>query len=280
MKEKEGKYIVSSDGFQLNYSINEAESPIAMVCVFHGFGEHLGRYERLVSYLNTRQISCLSMDFRGHGRSQGKRGHLPSIQQMLDDMEEALKLARVTELEVPLFLFGHSLGGCMVLNYALRKPVMELSGFIASSPWLTLAFDPPGWKVKLAKPMSKLWPKLSQPANIDHYALAKNPEMVKTYEDDPLVHNQMTARFFVEVTEAGMYVKEKISELELEGLVYHGTSDRITDFSTTKEISSRSGRIQFRELTDFYHDLHSNLGHESVFQLTSEWISNRVKTLS
>lgn len=278
MKEIASNYISTRDGLKLYYDLNVVDKALAMVCIFHGHGEHSGRYRHLVEYLNDHHVSCLAVDFRGHGQSSGQRGHMPSLDHVLNDMEEALKVARLNDLEAPLFIFGHSFGGCMVLNYILRKPILELSGFIASSPWLKLAFEPPRWKVKLGETMAGILPKISQPTDLDPTKLSKKQEVVDAYRTDPLVHNRMTARFFSEVTKAGQYARSHADKVELQGLVYHGTDDGIIDFDASKSFAEKSPLVRFHALEGYYHEPHNDKHEEVVFQLISDWVTQAIKS--
>lgn len=271
--ESEGNYILSRDGLKLYYINSNVEDPKAVVCLLHGHGEHIGRYEHVMEFLEKQNIASVGFDFRGHGKSEGKRGHMSSMDQVLGDVEEALKFVRLNYLDVPMILFGHSFGGCVVLNYVLKKPIIELAGFIASSPWLALAFEPPQWKVKLGKIMASIFPKLSLASELDPDHLSKDKEEVEKYVSDSLVHNRISARFFEETSKAGMYVAENSPDIKLSGLVYHGNEDQIISFHATKETAEKSDQIEFHELDGVYHEPHNDEEKEDVLKLISDWIS-------
>ncbi len=274
--ESESNYILSSDGLKLYYIISNVENPRAVVCILHGHGEHIGRYEHVMKHLQGQKIASVAVDFRGHGRSEGKRGHMPSMDQMLGDVEESLKFVRLSYLDVSMFLFGHSFGGCVVLNYVLKKPVIELSGFIASSPWLGLAFDPPRWKVRLGKFMASIFPRLSLTSELNPNHLSKDKLVIEKYISDPLVHNRISARFFQETVNAGMYVSGNSTNIKLPGLVYHGNKDQIISFKATKESVEKSAQIEFHELDGVFHEPHNDEEKGEVLNLISSWITNNL----
>ena len=182
--ESESNYILSSDGLKLYYINSNVDDPSAVVCILHGHGEHIGRYHHVMEHLKAQNIASVGFDFRGHGRSEGKRGHMPSMDQVLSDVEESLKFVRLNYLDVPMILFGHSFGGCVVLNYVLKKPIIELAGFIVSSPWLALAFEPPKWKVKLGRIMASILPKLSLKSELNPDHLSKDKGEVEKYQSE------------------------------------------------------------------------------------------------
>ncbi|MEP1097464.1 MAG: lysophospholipase [Cyclobacteriaceae bacterium] len=275
MEDSESNYILSSDGLKLYYIISKPENPKAVVCILHGHGEHIGRYEHVIDYLSEKGIASVGFDFRGHGKSEGRRGHMPSMDLMLDDIEESLKFTRLNFLDIPMFLFGHSFGGCVTLNYVLKKPVTELTGFVASSPWLALAFEPPKWKVKMGELMASIFPRFSLASELDPAHLSKDKQVAKDYISDPLVHNKISARFFDEAVKAGNYVQENAANTKLSGLAYHGDSDQIISFSATKAAVEKSERIEFHSLGGVFHEPHNDLEKQKVLSLLDSWISKK-----
>lgn len=273
VEQSEDNYILSQDGLKLNFRIRHEDDPKAVVCLLHGHGEHSGRYEHVMDFLIEKQIACIAVDLRGHGLSQGQKGHMPSMERVLGDVEEALKTTRMNFLDVPIFLFGHSFGGCVVLNYVLKKPLLELAGFVASSPWLALAFEPPAWKVKAGNLLAGILPKFTLESELDPKALSKNEEVVKAYESDPLVHNKVSAKFFQEVTHAANYALEKANTLKINGLVYHGNADRIIDFHSSREFAKRAlNHVTFHEFDGVFHEPHNDTEQQEVLQLLADWI--------
>ncbi len=151
----------TQDGLQLYAQAWQPEgSPKAVLCLVHGLGEHSGRYVHVAKYLSERGLALLAFDLRGHGKSQGQRGHAPTYEAFLDDIAQLLDEASARFPTCPRFLYGHSLGGNLVLNAILRRRP-PLNGAIVTGPLLCPAFDPPGWKLLLGKLMSAAWPTLS-----------------------------------------------------------------------------------------------------------------------
>ncbi len=267
------QFIYGRDGLKLHVHHFESLNPKAVVCIIPGFGEHGGRYEHVASFLVKRDVSVMAMDCRGHGRSDGLRGHAKSLDILLDDVEELLKLCRSTYLDVPIILMGHSMGGNLVLNYVLRKPLGELVGFISSSPWIALGFSPPKWKLALGKLMARYIPKLRQPSGLDVTALSKIEEVGKKYLEDPLVHTVMSAGLFYNVTKGCEYIVDHIEEISIPGLIYHGDADRLISFSKTEEVASKLGdKITWKPLKGVYHEPHNDEEKEDVLNMIYKFI--------
>lgn len=272
----ESNYILSRDGLKLNCIISDIEFPKAVVCILHGHGEHVGRYQHVIDFLNRKGFACVAMDFRGHGLSEGKRGHVRSMDYLLDDVEEALKYSRAKYLDIPMYLFGHSFGGCVALNYVLKKPKSELTGFIASSPWLALAFEPPKWKVNMGNLLAGILPKISLKSELDSSDLSKKDGVKETYDEDPLVHNKITAKFFQEVSLANAYAIAHAREVSLPGLIYHGNADKIIDCGTTRAFAENAKQcVEFHELEGVYHEPHNDVEQEQVMDLIVSFLSEK-----
>ena len=270
----ETEYFLSQDGLRIYYRLWDIESPQKICCIVHGHGEHSGRYDHVAKALNEAGICVFAMDLRGHGLSQGKRGHAKSHELLMSDVEELLKTARSTYTELPMYLYGHSLGGNLVANYTIRMNTNELSGFILSSPWLKLAFDPPSWKLSLGRFLSSIWPSFTQPSDLNVNHLSRDPEVVKAYVNDPLVHDKMSAGLFTAILEAGDYALSETDRIKIPGLVYHGNKDQITDWHTSKSFASKLEGVAFTELDGVYHEPHNDLDKSAVIQSLINWIKN------
>ena len=122
------------DGIQFYFQGWQPETPPkAVVCLVHGLGEHSGRYAHVAAALNDAGYALLGFDLRGHGKSGGPRGHTPSYETLMDDIGRLLAEAAHRYPGRPQFLYGHSLGGNLVLNYALRRKP-GIGGVVATSP--------------------------------------------------------------------------------------------------------------------------------------------------
>ena len=96
------------------------------------------RYEHFAAHFNEHDIGVFAVDLRGHGKSEGKRGHAPNYDLLLSDVEELIKAARVDFNDTPIVLYGHSMGGNLVASFILQNNMKELEAAVLSSPWLTL----------------------------------------------------------------------------------------------------------------------------------------------
>lgn len=271
--------IRSTDGLTLyGQEWTPEGKPKSVVCLVHGLGEHCGRYSHAAETFNREETALIAFDLRGHGRSEGKRGHASSYELLMSDIFQYLEKARQRDPTAPLFLYGHSLGGNLVIHYALREHP-KLAGVIASAPLLRLSFAPPAWKTTLLRLMYRFWPSLSLPSGLETSALSRDAEVVRSYQNDPLVHNQISARLGIDMLEAGEWNLEHAAEFPLPLLLMHGDADRITSAQASREFAARAGETCTLKIQkNLYHELHNELEQNEVLADVIRWM-NQVTSL-
>ena len=264
----------TSDNLQM-YSKGWAPKgkPKAVICLVHGHGEHIGRYEPVAAALTEKGYALLGFDLRGHGKSAGPRGHTPSYEALIDDIAVFFGQVEGRYPDLPRFLYGHSLGGNLVLNYALRrKPALR--GVIATGPWLKLALDPPASKVSLGKIMNNIWPGFTQASGLETAALSHDPAVVKAYENDPLVHDKISARMFVAIYDSGLWALEHAAEFPLPLLLMHGTADRLTSAVASRQFGEAGGKqVTLKLWEGWYHEIHNEPEKAQVFKVMTDWLA-------
>ncbi len=272
MKELELQW-KSSDNLTLYVKVWEPEeTPRAVICLVHGIGEHINRYNQWASDFVDKGYTVIGFDQRGHGRSEGKRGHTPSYEILLQDIELLLKRSRERQPDTPDILFGQSLGGNLVLNYVLRQEVKPTCA-IASSPWLRLAYDVPEIQEKLGRIFIRIIPGLIQKSNLDLNDLSRDPEVVRRYIDDPLVHNKVSLRLAFSSIDAGLWALSNAGKLDVPVLLMHGDSDRITSHKATIEFAEKAKSSTWLKIWEgLTHELHNEPEKQAVFNFVLNWI--------
>jgi len=270
---KEYSSITSLDNLKISIFSNQLKSEKGLVLITHGMGEHANRYGHMANFFSKEGFTVIAFDIRGHGCSQGKRGHTPSYGHLMDDMERVYLKIKADYPSLPIFLFGHSMGGNLVLNFLLRKP-NELKGAMVTGPYLRLGFEPPKWKIILAKLSANIWPSLSQPTELELDALSRNQEVIRKYEDDELVHDRITSAFFVNVHFAGQYAIDHAGEIKTPLLIMHGSDDRLTSPEGSRAFATNAKEnVKLKLWNGLYHELHNEPEQEEVFNYELEWIN-------
>lgn len=249
------------------------EQPKYVIAVIHGMGEHIGRYRNMAQYWTSKNAAVIGHDHIGHGKSEGKRGHIFSIKELLSGVEDLVSRINQQFPGLPIILYGHSMGGNVALNYLLRKP-FSVKGAIITAPYLKLAFEPPPFKIKLAKLMLNLYPSFSQRTNLDVNALSHDESVIKAYLKDKYVHDKITASMFIALHNAGLYALSHASELKAPTLLMHGTADQITSHEATMAFAESSKIVSELKLWDnLYHEIHNEPEKDQVMNYQSDWIN-------
>lgn len=247
----------------------------AVVCLVHGLNEHSSRYTHVAAALNRAGYAVLAFDHHGHGRSGGMRGHIPSSSIFLESLDCLLREAEQMYPGKPRFLYGHSLGGIVVLYYTLsRKPA--LAGVIATSAGLRTALEEQKFKIALTRWLSPFLPKLSIPTGLDPTQLSRDPQVVKAYINDPLVEKHATLGLARSALEAIQYVFEHAHEFHLPLLLMHGDHDRIAYPRGSQEFASLVHSPCTLKLWEgFYHETHNEPEKDQVLAYVIAWLDNQ-----
>jgi alpha-beta hydrolase superfamily lysophospholipase len=274
---KQETHWTSLDGLRLYGQVwQPSEEAKAVVCLVHGLGEHSGRYQHVGEALARAGFALLAFDLRGHGKSEGQRGHSPSYEALMDDIAVLLQQAESRYPGKPPFLYGHSLGGNLVINFALRRRP-AIAGVIATGPALRTAFEPPGWKISLGKLMYRLWPGLAMANELDRQGLSHDAEVVRAYENDPLVHDRVSARLALDILQSGEWALAHAREFPLPLLLMHGAQDRLTSAAASREFAARAGeKCTLKIWEGFYHEVHNEPEKEEVLDFLVAWLNEHL----
>jgi alpha-beta hydrolase superfamily lysophospholipase len=273
----------SADGtamFACEWSPDPSKPLRAVVGIVHGMGEHMGRYSHVAEMLTAEGYGVIGFDQRGHGRTAGKRGHVPAYEGLLEGVDFILGEARSKHPGAPLFLFGHSMGGNVTLNYLLRRQP-DIHGAIVTGPWLKLAFKPPSLQAVIGRVIEKIYPKYtnSRPMVADH--LTSDPAMIERYVKDKLGHGQITAKFYFGVHRAGNWALEHAKELKVPLLLMHGGDDQVTSIHASKQFAESTPALSsWKEWPGFKHELHNETGREEVFAVIRGWLDRQLAEMN
>lgn len=260
----------SADGTALFGQHWPVETPKAVMALVHGFGEHSGRYDDMATYLNIQNIAVVAVDMRGHGKSGGKRGVVKSYDDFRDDLDALLTQTRTLYPDTPLTLYGHSMGGGIVLDYGSRTA--DDMPIIASAPLITLADPIPGALRAFAKFMGKIMPKgaLSQP--IDGTKISNLPEEQALYLNDPLNHGKMGFRLAEAMVSTGEHLQSDAKVWDRPLLLLHSKADQLTGFEGSRGFAELAKQVDFHTFDSVQHEMHNDSTRADVYKLMSDFI--------
>jgi alpha-beta hydrolase superfamily lysophospholipase len=248
----------------------------ATLVALHGLGDHSGLYPMIGETLAAQGIAVLTPDLRGNGRSPGLRGYIDTWSDLREDLGRLVERTGAEAPARPLFLLGMSLGGLVVLDYALQRPA-GLRGVIAMSPPLgTLGVPAP--LMALGRVLSRVWPRFSLETGMDLSGLARDPAVVERVLADPLFHRRGTARLSTEVTRTIARIQAEADRFAVPLLVQHGGADRMVPSDGSRRFVARV-RHPDRRLIEYpgaYHALLADLDGKRVLADLAGWMIERL----
>lgn len=243
-----------------------------VVILIHGLGEHILRYDDWATRFVSEGYSIIRADLPGHGQSDGKRGHVSSFSLFPEIIRILIEKANEQFPGLPVILYGHSLGGAIVLDF-LVSGAQGVSLSVVTSPWIKLSFEPPKSKMVLASAVKSILPTLIQSTGLVADHLSHDKEEVRKYISDPLVHSKISVALFTGVYNAGRNILRLGSRIDVPLLLIHGTDDRITSPSASAELAAKSGMIELRLWDGGYHELHNESFRDELFSEIVEWLN-------
>lgn len=267
--------ITSVSGAQLYAKLwKTKDKPKAVVVLVHGFGEHCSRYTSYFNLFDKENFAFVGMDHIGHGQSEGKRGVIKSYEQLLDDVAQLVNRAKELYPDTPVFLYGHSMGGNIALNFLLRRQC-AFTGAIISSPWLKLSKEPNIISQILIRLFNCLLPNLTVNSGLDSNNISSDKQEVEQYKKDELNHGRISFRLLNAVTKQGKWAMNNTHLLKTPTLLVHGNKDHVTSHLASKHASSLNSKmIKYVEFEGIYHEIHNDDAREQLAHETSEWINS------
>jgi acylglycerol lipase len=247
-----------------------------VVAIVHGLGEHSGRYAHVAEVLNQAGFALMGFDLPGHGRSDGTRGHT-SFPAVAAEIDTLLETARSHYPGKPCFLYGHSLGGALVLYYLLKcRP--EIQGVVATSPALGVGTPVPTWKRYLARTMARVYPSFLMPNGLDRQNLCRDRAVIEAYSADPLVHDRISALLGNDLLTTGAWTIENAASISIPLLVVQGSADQLVSPEAVKIFAEAvpADKITYKAWEGFYHETHNEPEKDKVLQFMIDWLNRHV----
>jgi alpha-beta hydrolase superfamily lysophospholipase/predicted GNAT family N-acyltransferase len=223
------------------------------VYLFHGLGEHSGRYEHVARWLCERGWRVRGHDHRGHGQSDGARGALTRSSDLLDD-----GLAQIDQFSRDLgaapVLIGHSMGGALAAQTVLVARA-KVRGLVLSSP----ALDPglSNGQIRLLSLLKAIAPNLGVSNGLDASKVSRDADVVAAYRSDPLVHAKVTARLIAWLLEAGEQATVAAPTMSIDTLLLVAGADELVRPEGSRRFANRAPRerLTLRWFEGYYHEL-------------------------
>jgi alpha-beta hydrolase superfamily lysophospholipase len=263
----------ATPGPALYFHATTPPEPRVVVGLLHGYAEHGGRYAHVADAWAERGIATVALDLRGHGMSEGRRGHCDRFEEFLDDAAELRLLVSQHAPDLPPILFGHSFGGLVAASVVLAR----------SSPWRALALSAPFFSVATEVPLAKrlagkvatrIAPTLAFPTGLSGKNVTHDPERARAYDEDPLVFKTATARWFAETQAAQDRAIAGAPSLSMPLLVVAGLSDSIASVPRAHVFldAAGSGDKTWDGREGLFHEVLNEVGWRPIADRFAGWI--------
>ncbi|CAF1399266.1 unnamed protein product [Rotaria sordida] len=274
--------LFSRDGLSLtgyHWPVKNSKVPYALLIIIHGLAEHCGRYENVAEFYNRNNFPVISMDLRGHGQSGGPHTFIPSVELIFQDIDILIEEAKRIYPFCPAVLYGHSMGGTLVLSYTLhRYPNKDdecpYQALVATSPWIRLArpLQPPRVILSLIRTACQIRPSLNVPLRFDPRKTTRDEDIIDSYINDSNIRRSATLSLVRNVGGMAMKLDRTKCIFHIPVLIEHGQADLITNHNASLKFSERGKNIDFKSWRNCYHGLHHEPEREEIFNFTLKWI--------
>jgi len=271
----EESWFEGADGVRLFARSWLARSPRAAMVLVHGFAEHSGRYEHVGAALAAAGFEVHAFDLRGHGRSDGPRATVRTMDQYLDDLDRFLAVVRGKSPGVPLFVLGHSMGGAIVALHAIeRRP--DVRGVLLSGAALTGGARL-GVREWIIVQVGRLFPGLPL-VKLAAASVSRDPEVVRLYDGDPLNYRgRIKAGLASAMIRGSQRVAKGLASLQYALLIMHGSDDALAPVETSEALHAGAGSRDktLKVYEGLYHEILNEPERGRVLADIVTWVSAR-----
>ena len=254
------------------------DASMGVVLAIHGLGDHGGRYRRVAKHLVERGWQVFAFDLPGHGRSPGGRGRVDSFQGLLGDIQAARETIADRFPELPQVMLGHSMGGNLTLNYALRrhddwKDDVCLNGLVLCAPMLLPPTPPPRPQIFAAWMTGHLmpWVQINRPTDVT--LLTSDREEAERITSDPLIHSRVNIYLATQLLSQGRWALDHARFIDVPLLVMWGDEDTLIDRSACEHLAIRVGeRATLVRWSRRRHDLFHDHGYGEILDRMESWL--------
>jgi alpha-beta hydrolase superfamily lysophospholipase len=268
---------LESEGCQLYLEhFTPAGTPRLVLVMVHGFGAHCGLYRHVAASLKAKGVAVTGFDARGHGHSQGRRGHVDHFDDYHLDLSRVVQAARARSPETAWALMGHSMGGAVALDHVLRQRSQpQADRLVLVAPWLELKMKVSMPKRAAAEVFARLKPTLSIANGLRAEDISRNPVVVAKFYDDPLLHHVATAGWFAGILRAQASMRASATQLRVSTLLVVAGQDRIVSTETALAFAQQAGEVvTVHRYEALFHEMFLEPERDQVIGTIAGWLAN------
>ena len=273
MRHSEGTF-TAADGLTIFHQAWQPDGdPTATILLFHGLGEHSGRYAHVAAALVDRGFAVHALDLRGHGRSEGKRVFVKTYGELQRDLLQFRQLVEQEHPGLPLVVLGHSMGGNLATGHVLDHQA-GVRALVLSGAALQTSDDVSPALRKVAGVLAKVAPGL-RPQGLDAAAISRDPAVVAAYRSDPLV---FTGKISAGLAGALFWsmdaFRPRYAELRLPLLIMHGTDDALVPVAASHmlEAAAVNADVTSHYYPGLFHEIFNEPEQQQVIADLVAWL--------
>jgi len=206
-------------------------------------------------------------------------GIIPDYQCFVDDIISLTDYARELAPDTPVALYGHSMGGNIVINTVLQSSVQDTSPYICAvleSPWLGLHKPLGGLEVFFMKLLSRIMPNLRQKRTLNHAELSGDAERTAGYANDPLYHGYISMRMAAGILDGCDYAMKNAGTITVPTYLAYAENDVIVCNKAIREFAEKAGDKITIKGYESNHAVHNDKMRESFFSDVNEYIDSKL----
>ena len=278
------------DGLSLHtrhWPVAAGVTPQGVALIVHGLGEHAARYDHVAAALNAIGWAAVSYDHRGHGRSEGARGKLAHDDDLLHDLGTMVDATRAAYPGQRLLMIGHSMGGAVAGRFvaAQAKPAetaeaaawaRPVDALVLSSPALALPMS--ALQKLLLATVGQLTPDVAVPNGLKPEWVCHNPETVRAYLADPLVHDRITGRLTRWMKAAGETARARAATWTVPTLLMWGGEDRCVDPQGSVAFAAQAPQalLTAHPWPRLSHEIFNEREQAEVLSVMCDWVQQHL----
>lgn len=256
----------------------EPAQPRAALLIVHGICEHSGRYVVPAGRLTERNIACYLYDQRGHGRSPGARTDIEDFEDLVRDLQTLTLRIVAAKADLPLFVWGHSMGSVVAL-LAAERTSHRFAGLVTSGCPVATLGHVSKWLLPPARAAAAVVPRLRIRAPLGAEKLTHDVNLQRAYETDSLVIRSTSLRLLVGIADACRTVRSDAGAIALPLLMQHGEEDRISPPQGSSELIAAAASADKRLVMwpGLCHELHNEAepARSAFLKSLADWIMDR-----
>lgn len=245
----------------------------------------MGYFHPLGTALAKAGLVVFGHDHEGHGHSGGERVNIEDFQHYVDDVFDDIRQQTNTYSGLPIFIFGHSMGGTIALLATMERQHL-FKGMVLTGPLVTSP-DTHGplsmFNRLLAKVATVFAPSLQAGTSLNYLVntkeVARDKTVIRRMDGDPLFwKGQYKAKQTYAIFRALDTVNRQFGRVVTPLLVLHGSEDTIALSTGSRALVAgvRSKDKQFRELKGGKHHGILDYGGDEVIRSIVHWILARL----